>query len=117
MLLWNGLHSTLVTRYLYTVLLSKEHLTLVKKNATIDQIPSLIGYVSTTQLPDMSLFATLAVANFSGTPTVVNREVLTQNTSVLPAYYNLGRYITMDVVTASTANLDFYSFDVTVEGL
>ena len=66
---------------------------------------------TTSQLPDMSLYATLAAPNFSGTPTVANREILTQNTSVLPAYYNLGRYIELDVMTANTANLDFHSCD------
>ena len=74
-------------------------------------IPSMDIYVSigsrvtTSQLPTMSLYATLAAPNFSGTPTVSNREILTQNTSVLPAYYNLGRYIELDVMTANTANL------------
>jgi len=67
--------------------------------------------VTTSQRPTMSLYATLAAPNFSRTPTVSNREILTQNTSVLPAYYNLGRYIELDVMTANTANLDFHSFD------
>ena len=67
--------------------------------------------VTTNQLPNMSLYATLAAPNFSGTPTVANREILTQNTSVIPAYYNLGRYIELDVMTSNTANLDFHSYD------
>ena len=66
---------------------------------------------TTNQLPDISLYAPLAAPNFSGTPTVSNREILTQNTSVLPAYYNLGRSIELDVMAVGTANLDFHSYD------
>ena len=35
---------------------------------------------------------------------------------MLPAYYSLGRYIELDVMTANTANLDFHSYDANSGG-
>ena len=57
---------------------------------------------TTDQLPTMSLYATLANPDFSGTPTILSHPILFQNTSVLPAYYSLGRYIELDVMTANS---------------
>ena len=59
----------------------------------------------------MNLYARLAGPHFSGTPTVLSKPILTQNTSCYPAWYSVGRYIELDVMTANTANLDFHSWD------
>ena len=77
--------------------------------ATTDQIPSLAGY------------GPLASLAFTGQPHwVVNYYNYGSDTQYfdpiysikrdqyLPAYYNLGRYIELDVVTANTANLNFH---------
>ena len=58
-----------------------------KTVATTDLIPSLTGYATIDQLPDMQLYPRLSGPNFSGTPTILSKPILAQDTSCLPAWY------------------------------
>ena len=64
-----------------------------------------------------TLYSPLAAPIFSGMSNVENGEILTKNTSALPAYYNLDRYIQLDIMTANTTNWTFTLMMLTIPQL
>ena len=80
--------------------------------ATTDQIPNLNPYAKTSDIiSTLAGYATLDSPTFLGYATVNGYGILTQTSQCAPAFFNVGRYIELDVQIADEARLDFHSLD------